>query len=45
MKKNIKLKSNLKRKRKHGFRVRSKSKGGQAILNRKRSKGQKVLSA
>ncbi|MEA3488738.1 MAG: bL34 family ribosomal protein [Candidatus Omnitrophota bacterium] len=38
-------KSNLKRKRKHGFRKRSSSRSGQDILRRKRNKGKKVLSA
>ncbi|MBD3380201.1 MAG: 50S ribosomal protein L34 [Candidatus Omnitrophica bacterium] len=45
MKKNLTNKSNLKRKRKHGFRARSSSKSGKAILQRKRRKGEKVLSA
>ncbi|RKY42159.1 MAG: 50S ribosomal protein L34 [Candidatus Makaraimicrobium thalassicum] len=45
MKKNLTTKSNLKRKRKHGFRNRSGSQTGRAILKRKRKKGKKVLSA
>ncbi|MFH1304794.1 MAG: 50S ribosomal protein L34 [Candidatus Omnitrophota bacterium] len=45
MKKNLKSKSNLKRKRKHGFRARSSDAGGRATLRRRRKKGKKVLSA
>ncbi|MGB2598857.1 MAG: 50S ribosomal protein L34 [Candidatus Omnitrophota bacterium] len=45
MKKNLKTKSNLKRKRKHGFRKRNSSSTGKAILKRRRKKGKKTLSA
>ncbi|MDA7981700.1 MAG: 50S ribosomal protein L34 [Alphaproteobacteria bacterium] len=37
--------SRLVRARRHGFRARKKTRGGRAILNRRRRKGRKQLSA
>ena len=37
--------SNLKRKRTHGFRARMRTRAGRAIINARRSKGRKSLSA
>ncbi|HNX80810.1 MAG TPA: 50S ribosomal protein L34 [Candidatus Omnitrophota bacterium] len=45
MKKNLKTPTNIVGKKRHGFRARMKSKDGRDLINRRRSKGRKKLSA
>lgn len=44
MKKNIRTKSNIKRKRSHGFLGRMKTAGGRSTIRRRRKKGRRRLA-
>ncbi|MBI4436723.1 MAG: 50S ribosomal protein L34 [Candidatus Omnitrophica bacterium] len=44
MKKRLTRKSNLRRKRTHGFRRRMRKRGGRRLFARRRRKGRRVLS-